>query len=75
MHCKKESCRLSTMSLQFEQSIQVYSETYLTLITWIRSTSTIPGQIWRQYEGPQIFFTELTNKRVNLHLIVIFQKI
>ncbi len=25
-------------------------------ITWIRSTATISGQIWRQYEGPQMAF-------------------
>ncbi len=25
-------------------------------IIWIRSTATIPGQIWRQYEGPQMAF-------------------
>ncbi len=28
----------------------------VAIITWIRPTATIPGQIWRQYEGPQMAF-------------------
>ncbi len=43
------------LPLCYPQLLQVHS-TQQSHCTWIRSTATIPGQIWRQYEGPQMAF-------------------
>ncbi len=38
--------------------------------TWIRSTATIPGQIWQQYEGPQMAFLNNRCQHDDLGLIL-----